>query len=315
MKRSTTVLFLFSLAFSAGCNKKQEEAPAAKPAAPAEAAEPAAPTAADSGERGAGPTHAPAHGAAAEEKGIPAPEDVAAPPKDAKKTASGLVSRVLTPGTGKEHPTDQDRVKVHYSGWTKDGKMFDSSVMRKEPTTFAVTQVIPGWTEALKLMVTGEKRRVWIPGKLAYGDTPRMGAPSGDLTFDVELLEILASPKAPEDVKAAPATAKKTASGLAYRVLTKGTGTVRPKATDRVTVHYSGWTTDGQLFDSSVQRGEPATFALNAVIKGWTEGVQLMVEGEKTRFWIPAALAYGESPRPGAPAGTLVFDIELLQIP
>jgi peptidylprolyl isomerase len=314
MKRSTTLLFLFSLAFSAGCNKKQEEAPASKPDAPPHATAPAAPAAADSGERGAAATETPAPGAPAEEKGIPAPEDVAAPPKDAKKTASGLASRVLTPGTGKEHPTDQDRVKVHYSGWTKDGKMFDSSVLRKEPTTFAVTQVIPGWTEVLKLMVPGEKRRVWIPAKLAYGDTPRMGAPSGDLTFDVELLEILASPKPPEDVKAAPATAKKTASGLAYRVLTKGTGKVRPKATDRVTVHYSGWTTDGQMFDSSVQRGEPTTFALNAVIKGWTEGVQLMVQGDKTRFWIPAALAYGESPRPGAPAGTLVFDIELLQI-
>jgi peptidylprolyl isomerase len=193
--------------------------------------------------------------------------------------------------------------------------MFDSSVQRGEPTTFGVTQVIPGWTEALKLMVPGEKRRLWIPGKLAYGDSPRMGAPAGDLTFDVELLEIIAAPKPPEDVKSPPATAKRTASGLFYRVLKKGTGKTHPKATDGVTVHYTGWTTDGKMFDSSVQRNQPSTFALNQVIKGWTEGVQLMVEGEKTRFWIPGDLAYGEKPsRPGAPAGTLVFDIELLQI-
>jgi peptidylprolyl isomerase len=68
------------------------------------------------------------------------------------------------------------------------------------------------------------------------------------------------------------------------------------------------------MFDSSVVRGEPIAFSLSGVIKGWTEGVQLMVEGEKTRFWIPANLAYGENPRPGAPSGMLVFDIELLNI-
>jgi peptidylprolyl isomerase len=68
------------------------------------------------------------------------------------------------------------------------------------------------------------------------------------------------------------------------------------------------------MFDSSVTRGEPTQFGLNGVIKGWTEGVQLMVEGEKTRFWIPGALAYGDNPRPGAPGGPLVFDIELLSI-
>lgn len=306
MKRHLLVSsFALALA-AAGCEKNSDVSPdpaskaaetAVTQAAPEPAAAPAAPE-----EPKAPP-------------GIPAPEDVAAPPKDAQKTASGLVTKVLTPGKEKAHPTDGDQVKVHYTGWTKDGKMFDSSVQRGEPTQFGVTQVIPGWTEALKLMVVGEKRRLWIPGKLAYGDKPRMGAPAGDLTFDVELLEIIAPPKAPEDVAKAPKTATKTASGLAYRVLTKGTGKTHPKATDRVTVHYTGWTTDGKMFDSSVVRGQPTTFALNQVIKGWTEGVQLMVEGEKTRFWIPGDLAYGEKPtRPGAPAGTLVFDVELLQI-
>ena len=197
--------------------------------------------------------------------------------------------------------------------------MFDSSVVRGEPTSFGVTQVIPGWTEALKLMVVGEKRRLWIPANLAYGDVARQpGAPTGQLTFDVELLEITAGPKAPEvpkDVAAPPAGAKKTASGLSYKVLTKGKGKTHPTATSRVTVHYSGWSKDGKMFDSSVSRGEPASFALNGVIPGWTEGVQLMVEGEKTRFWIPGKLAYGdEAKRPGAPSGQLTFDIELISI-
>jgi FKBP-type peptidyl-prolyl cis-trans isomerase len=74
-------------------------------------------------------------------------------------------------------------------------------------------------------------------------------------------------------------------------VLKEGTGKDKPKATDTVKVHYSGWTTDGEMFDSSVTRGEPTSFPLNQVIKGWTEGVQLMVVGEKRRFWIPEGLA------------------------
>ena len=299
---------LLCLSLLAACNKKEAEvSAAAEPAAP-----PAATASTPKAEIPAEPP--PAAPAPTAPAGIPAPEDVAAPPADAKTTASGLATKVLTPGKSKEHPTDNDRVSVHYTGWTTNGQMFDSSVQRGAPTDFGVTQVIPGWTEALKLMTVGEKRRLWIPAKLAYGEKGPPGAPVGALTFDVELLAIMAAPKAPEDVKAAPATAKKTTSGLKYRVLKPGTGKVKPKATDTVTVHYTGWTTDGKMFDSSVQRGEPASFSLASVIKGWTEGVQLMVPGEKTRFWIPAELAYGANPRPGAPSGMLVFDIELLQI-
>jgi peptidylprolyl isomerase len=117
---------------------------------------------------------------------------------------------------------------------------------------------------------------------------------------------------APSDVAAPPRNAQRTPSGLASRVLRPGTGSAHPSATDRVTVHYTGWTTDGQMFDSSRRRGEPTTFPLNRVIAGWTEGVQLMVVGEQRRFWIPEALAY--QGRPGAPAGMLVFDVELLSI-
>ncbi len=118
----------------------------------------------------------------------------------------------------------------------------------------------------------------------------------------------------PADVASAPAEAQVTPSGLASKILANGSGSAKPKATDLVTVHYSGWTTDGKLFDSSVNRGQPATFPLNGVIAGWTEGLQLMVEGEKRRFWIPAKMAYGENPPSGYPAGTLVFDVELIKI-
>jgi peptidylprolyl isomerase len=253
-----------------------------------------------------------------EPKGLPAPADVAAAPADAEKTASGLASKVLQKGTGTGHPSAEDTVKVHYTGWMTDGKMFDSSVVRGQPAEFPLDRVIKGWTEGLQLMVEGEKRRFWIPGNLAYGDTPRRpGGPSGTLVFDVELLSIQKAPPAPAvptDVAAAPKNAKKTDSGLAYRVLTKGKGKVHPTASSVVKVHYTGWTTDGKRFDSSVVRGQPAEFPLGGVIKGWTEGVQLMVEGEKTRFWIPGKMAYGDEPNPGRPYGMLVFDIELIEI-
>ena len=353
------------------------------------------------------------------------PSDVAAAPADAAKTDSGLVSKILKAGTGDAKPTAADTVTVHYSGWTTDGKMFDSSVSRGEPTSFPLGQVIAGWTEGLQLMVVGEKRRFWIPEDLAYGPAVEgSGRPGGMLCFDVELLDIKQAPKppedtektasgvaykvmkegegekpgsdqivtfhftaktmegqtvqdsrsqptppsvpldklppalgenladmkageqrkcwlpepqapggfivadlelvsfkdappapaVPEDVAAAPADAKKTESGIAHKVITEGKGEEKPKATDTVKVHYSGWTLDGKMFDSSVSRGEPAEFPLDGVIKGWTEGVQLMVVGEKRRFWIPAELAYGENPGGGRPGGMLVFDIELLEI-
>ncbi|MEO6212583.1 MAG: FKBP-type peptidyl-prolyl cis-trans isomerase [Vicinamibacterales bacterium] len=117
---------------------------------------------------------------------------------------------------------------------------------------------------------------------------------------------------APADVASVPADATRTSSGLASRVLGAGRGTRHPRPNSKVTVHYTGWTTDGQMFESSVQRGESISFDLDGVIPGWTEGVQMMVEGEKRRFWIPEALAYKGAP--GSPAGMLVFDIELIRI-
>ncbi len=289
MKNHLIALSLAALALSA-CTKKEEQPPQAVAATPAAGA----------------PVNAQ----------IPAPADVAAPPADAEKTASGLASKVLTAGTGTEKPGPTDRVTVHYTGWTTDGRMFDSSVKRGSPATFPLNRVIPGWSEAVQLMVKGEKRRVWIPQDLAYRG--QAGAPAGMLVFDIELLETVAAPKplpipeAPTDVKAPPKDATKEKSGLASKVISKGTGTVHPTGSSVVEVHYAGWTTDGKMFDNSYGRGETIKFPLNGVIPGWTEGVQLMVEGEKRRLWIPEEMAYkGQT---GAPAGMLVFDVELVKI-
>jgi FKBP-type peptidyl-prolyl cis-trans isomerase len=239
-----------------------------------------------------------------------APPDVAKPPADAQKTASGLYTKVITPGTGTEHPGPADQVTVNYTGWQTDGKMFDSTVVRQRPSSFPLNRVISGWTEGVQLMVVGEKRRLWVPESLAYKGAA--GKPKGMLVFDVELLKVTPAPAAPPDVAKAPADAKKTSSGLFWKEIKPGTGSTHPTKDSTVTVHYSGWTTDGKLFDSSVLSGQPATFPLANVIPGWTEGVQLMVEGETCRFWIPEKLAY--QGQDGKPKGTLVFDVELISI-
>ena len=251
-------------------------------------------------------------GAGAQVSPYTPPPDLTAPPADAAKASSGLISRVLTPGTGVRNPAATDVVTVHYTGWAvNDGRMFDSSVARAEPSTFPLSKVMAGWRECVQLMTVGEKRRCWIPESLAYKG--QAGRPAGTVVFDIELIDAQVSPTIPPpDVKEPPADAKKTSTGLAYKVLRPGTGARHAAAWSRVTVHYTGWTTDGKMFDSSVLRGKPATFELGGVIPGWTEGVPLMVEGERTRFWVPENLAYkGEA---GQPRGMLVFDIELTRI-
>jgi peptidylprolyl isomerase len=241
----------------------------------------------------------------------PAPPDVAAPPADAQTSVSGLAWKVLQPGTGDKKPGPTDMATFHYSGWTANGALFDSTTRRQRPSTLFVDRVMPGLSEALQMMVVGEKRRVWLPEKLGFNG--QKDRPAGPLCMEVELVAFEPSPRVPpDDVMAPPASATKTASGLAYRVLKQGPGGPKPRGSSRVRVHYTGWMTDGQMFDSSVVRGEPIIFGLDQVISGWTEGVQLMSVGDKFRFWIPSRLAYNNEP--GKPRGMLVFDVELLGI-
>jgi len=235
------------------------------------------------------------------------PSDLTAPPADAQRAADGLITKQLAAGTSSEHPAANDYVHIHYAVWKgSDGSVVDFT--RGGVSFVEMSKLLPGMREMFEQMTPGEKRRAWIPsslggGKIAEGET---------FVVDAELVDIVHPPSAPADVAAPPADATTMPSGLAYQVLRPGTGTVHPKKRGTVVVHYSGWTTDGQMFDSSVMRDEPAEFALTGVIPGWTEGLQLMTEGEKTRFWIPQKLAYkGEA---GKPKGMLVFDIELIKI-
>jgi peptidylprolyl isomerase len=242
---------------------------------------------------------------------VPPPPDVAAAPADAKKSPKGVSYKVLTPGKGEKKPSINDTVVVNFTGWLPTGRMYDTSNKKKAPFRRRVGMTMPGWKDVLPLMSVGEKVRMWIPEELAYEGKP--GHPKGMMVFEVELLEVVDGLPVPEDVAAAPADAKKTASGLAYKVLaaTKDKKAKKPRAWDQVSAHYSGWTTDGVMFDSSIERGRPSDFPLNRVIKGWQEGIPLMKVGDKFRFWIPADLAYGDNPGGGKPKGLLVFDVEL----
>jgi len=151
------------------------------PAAPANPAVPAAP---------ANPAVPAAPANPAQPGDLAAPPDVAAPPADAQRTASGLASKVLAPGTGTVRPTADDTVKVHYTGWTTDGKMFDSSVKRGEPASFPLKRVIAGWTEGLQLIGKGGKIHLWVPAELGYGNQAGGPLPAGSvLDFEIELVD------------------------------------------------------------------------------------------------------------------------------
>jgi FKBP-type peptidyl-prolyl cis-trans isomerase len=249
------------------------------------------------------------------------PKDVAGPPPDAQKTERGTFYKILKKKPGGKQPVATDTVSVNYSGWTTDGRLFDSSLLKGKPAEFPLKGVIQGWTDGIPQMRVGETARFWIPVELAYQG--RAGKPAGMLVFDVDLLEIkpaaaapsapAGQPETPPDVASPPKDAKKTDKGVFYKVLApaKNPGK-QPTADNTVVVHYSGWTTDGKLFDSSLMRGSPAEFPLAGVIPGWTDGLQQMKTGDKFRFWIPVELAYNN--KPGMPAGMLVFDVELLEV-
>lgn len=249
-----------------------------------------------------------------------APRDVAAPPKRAKRSESGLAWTVLKKGKGKAHPGKFDTVTMNYTGWTPDGRMFDSSARRGGPLTVALNRVIYGFSEGIQMMTPGEKRRLWIPGKIAYGEeAPGVETlpqqPLGMLVFDVELVSFEKAPEppgAPQDVGAIPADATSSDSGLAWRVLEEGTGTDHPTSRSVVEMVYTMWTTDGEVVESSVLRGGVDTVGISLLVPGWTEAMGLMVEGERRLLWIPENIAFQGAPQ--RVAGMVVVDVKLVQI-
>jgi len=209
-----------------------------------------------------------------------------------------------------------DQVSVHYVGKLADGTIFDQSYARQMPITFALGkgQVIKGWEEGIALMHEGDSAYFEIPANLAYGERD-MGTikPNSTLFFTVKLVKLKSAFK-PYNV--AKLDTIKGAEGLRYIIVAKGSGPAAQR-NDKVTAHYSGYFTDGRVFDSSFDTDQPFEFTIGRkrVIKGWDLAFEGMMVGEKRRLLIPYSLGYGEAGRaPIPPKSDLIFDVELLTI-
>ena len=175
----------------------------------------------------------------------------------------------------------------------------------------------PGFAEAVASMVVSERTRVWIPKALALPANvqPESAAKQVDLTYDLVVLALIAAPPTPKSLKAPAEGARKLASGVALQRLQKGRDGARPDDSSRVRVHLSLWTNDGTLFESTLMTGQPMVFSMAEIPVGLREGLRQMQLGERSRLWVPAALAFGEKPlRRGQPAGNLVYEVELLEL-
>ena len=248
----------------------------------------------------------------------PRPFDVKG--KDTVTTASGLKYIMVHPNKSGEPAAAGTKVTVNYTAFFTDGRSFDSSIDRNQPlkATVGKGQLFPGLEEGFALLRKGEKARLIIPAKLAFGEKGNGPIPANtDLVFDVEMVNVeKIVPPVVYDIKGLEA--KKTASGLTYYEVKRSGNPVKAEAGKTVKVHYSGYLADGTPFDSSVERGEPLEFPLGQgrVIQGWEEGIALMHVGDKLRIVIPYALAYGEQGRPPQiPAKSdLTFDVELIDV-
>lgn len=234
--------------------------------------------------------------------------DFTTAPADAVTTESGITWQLLTPGTGKRQAANEDIVAVHFNGYSPDGQLLYGSYDLGKPLIVGVWAAFPGWQETLLQMVSGEKRRIWLPENLVAKDR----GPKGASIFDLELVAIKRTPEAPESLETPPADAQRTPSGASTKQVSAGTGEEFPGPDSTVLLHYVGWTEDGKIFDSSHHRGRPTAFPLSEIMPAFAEAVQLMVAGEKRRVWIPGPVAGGNWV--GSPKGDLVFEVQLLQI-
>ena len=251
-----------------------------------------------------------------------APPDVATPSgEDVEYTPSRVAMKVLQPGSGDDRPGVNDCVRARFNMWERNGKLFASSLNDAE--IVCVSTAIAGVSEALRRMVPGEKRRVWIPADATYrmGEMHRMHArpeedeapPHEDLTCDLELVSVLHAPPTPPPTP--PGRAMYTASGLAYEILAPATGTAQPAPNSTVKIQFTGWTSRGHLFESTMMTGHPALLSLAGAMPGLREALTQMKVGQKARFWIPAALAFGKDAADRFnPDGDLIYEVELLEV-
>ena len=233
---------------------------------------------------------------------------------NAEKTATGLYYVIDEQGTGEMPENATDRVKVIYKGYFTNGEVFDQST---EGASFLLQYVIPGFAEGLTKFNEGGRGKLLIPSHLAYGSNKYNDIPGGSvIIFDIELVYV--NYKTENDIQIQEylteneIIAQSTDSGLYYTITEEGTGAY-PTSTDNVTITYSGYLLNGEIFGESTVSGE--SFDLDKVIEGFTEGIPYFKEGSKGTLFIPAHLGYGNFDNYPIPGGSvLIFDIELKSI-
>ena len=241
--------------------------------------------------------------------------------KDTLRTSDGIKYLIVKAANSKlEKPPVDARVTVNYVMYLKDQTIIDATADRGKPFTFLMGKNpnSKGLEEAISLLHKGEKARIIIPYKLAYGEEGFHGIipPKADIYYDLELIDF-SLPTKPVPYDIANKKVDTTESGLKYIVVSKGNGE-RAIAGKTVKVHYTGYLDNGKMFDSSIERGEPIEFPLGVgqVIKGWEEGIALMNVGDKIRLIIPYDMGYGVEGRPPLipPRSQLTFDVELIEV-
>ncbi len=249
-------------------------------------------------------------------KKAPKPMDTAG--METKQTSSGLKYTVFSSIPGSKTVDVGMKVKVHYSGFFEDGRLFDSSFQRGTPIEFIIGKgmVIPGWDQGLRLLGVGDKAQLFIPYHLAYGDQGRGPIPAGaNLIFDVEIVDAVEIEK-PKPFVIEGLPVGQTETGLRYIIVERGAGLV-PQPGNTIVVHYTGYLENGTVFDSSVERGDPFRFKFGqgSVIAGWEQGFALLTQGSKARLIIPANLGYGSRTMGSIPPNsTLIFDVQLIDV-
>jgi FKBP-type peptidyl-prolyl cis-trans isomerase len=241
----------------------------------------------------------------------PTPPDVGKPPRDARHADDGVRwKRIRRAPPAAPRPRPWDAVELTYTGWDAGGRIFDTRETEGQPFRMPLEALPAPFSAVVPELAAGERARIWLPAELLAG---RPRTPPGLLTFELEVTAVVPlepPPPVPPDVAAPPPDAARTPRGVFYQVLRAGGGTRTPTADDEVTVHYTGWTTDGARFESTIPEGTPRTFRVLGAIAGWTDALLQMPVGDTWRLWIPAELAYQGAPR--RPQGMLVFDVELL---
>jgi peptidylprolyl isomerase len=251
---------------------------------------------------------------------------------DLKPIEFGVKYRDIKEGSGEPCPPGA-KVKVHYAGWLIDGTVFDSTKNKSDkPVEFNLDKVIRGWTIGIPGMKPGGIRKLVIYPEQGYGNQKEGKIPpNSTLIFEVELVSVSSNAAdSPDSVYKSGAGKpmsddsnggtddpglKDIGEGLRIRDLKEGSGDAVPNDAS-VTVHYTGWLADGTEFDSSKKRGQPATFPLSGVVKGWGKGIPGMKPGGIRKLVIPSALGYGMQGRPPTipPNATLIFEVELIKV-